>query len=128
MRSIIICNTCKFSPESKTAPDGRTGGEILIEHMRDEVQMRGQQDVVVETQACLWNCNRPCSVVFRDDARFSYATGGHEPSREQAGAILDWFYEHGKSEAGEVPFRLWPDRMKGHFLVRMPPFKTAGER
>ena len=36
-------------------------------------------------------------------------------------AILAWFYLHGQSERGEVPFRLWPDGMRGHFITRLPP-------
>lgn len=125
MRSIILCSTCKFSPEAKTAPDGRSGGEVLIGHMHDEVAERGRSDVSIETQACLWNCTKPCSVVFRDDARFSYVTGSHEPSRAQAEAILAWFDAHGATETGEVPFRQWPDRMRGHFIARMPPAKAV---
>jgi predicted metal-binding protein len=125
MRSIILCSTCRFSPDSKVAPDGRTGGETLIAHMIDELREKGRDDITVETQACLWNCTRPCSVVLRDEQRFSYVTGSHEPSREQAQAILAWFDAHGETETGEVPFRQWPDRMRGHFIARMPPVKAV---
>ena len=79
----------------------------------------------VQTQACLWNCKRHCSVILRDDQRFTYFTGDHEPTREQAEAILDWFAAHGETETGEVPFRLWPDRMRGHFIARIPPVKVV---
>ena len=122
MRDIVMCSTCKYSAASKTGPDGRTGGETLIAHMRDAVAARGAKFNVV-TQACLWNCQRHCSVVLRDDDRFTYFTGGHEPSREQAEAIVDWFTAHGETETGEVPFRQWPDRMRGHFIARIPAVK-----
>ena len=119
MRDIVMCTTCKFSAAGKTGPDGRTGGETLIAHMADAIAARGLA-LPIATQACLWNCSRHCSVVLRDGARFTYVTGGHEPTREQAEAILDWFTLHGESEAGEVPFRQWPDRMRGHFIARIP--------
>ena len=122
MRSLVICTTCKFSIESKTGPDGRTGGETLLGHMRDITAQRA--DVEVVEQACMWNCARPCSVVIRDDERFSYVTGGNEPSRAQAEAILSWFDAHGETPTGEVPFRLWPQAMRGHFIARIPPFKS----
>lgn len=122
MREIVMCSTCKFSPSEKTGPDGRTGGETLIAHMRDAVTARGA-DVSIATQACLWNCTRHCSVVLRDDERFTYFTGSHEPTREQAEAILDWFAAHGETATGEVPFRQWPDRMRGHFIARIPAVK-----
>ena len=88
-------------------------GEVLAE--------QGRSDVHVQTQACLWNCTRPCSVVMRDDERFSYVTGGNEPTKAQAEAILRWFDAHGKTETGEVPFKQWPQAMRGHFIARMPP-------
>ena len=120
MRSIVMCTTCRHSPEEKLGPDGRSGGETLIAHMREALAARGL-DLAVETQACLWNCKRPCSVILRDDQRFSYVTGGNLPSRQQAEAILDWFILHGQSETGEVSFRAWPDMMRGHFIARLPP-------
>jgi predicted metal-binding protein len=81
----------------------------------------GRTDVAVEGQACLWSCTRHCNVVMRDEARFSYVAGGFVPSREAAEAILAWFDMHGESERGEVPFRAWPDGMRGHFITRIPP-------
>jgi predicted metal-binding protein len=112
MRAIVLCNTCR-----------RPDGETLIAHVKAEAEARGACDFEVVEQGCLWNCNRPCSVVFRDSARFSYVTGGHEATREQAVAILDWFAAHGASARGEVPFREWPQRMRGHFIARMPPWR-----
>jgi predicted metal-binding protein len=46
--------------------------------------------------------------------------GDHPPTRAQAEAILAWFDMHGASETGEVPFRQWPDAMRGHFIARVP--------
>ena len=120
MRAIVMCTTCRHSATEKTGPDGRTGGEALIAHMRDAIAAR-RLELPVQTQACLWNCKRHCSVILRDSRRFTYFTGDHEPTREQADAILDWFEAHGQSETGEVPFRQWPDRMRGHFIARIPP-------
>jgi predicted metal-binding protein len=122
MRDILICSTCKYSAADKTGPDGRTGGETLTGHMRDAIAAKGLP-LQVTSQACLWNCKRHCSVVLRDGARFSYFTGDHEPTRAQADAILEWFQMHGETEAGEVPFRQWPDRMRGHFIARIPAVK-----
>ena len=123
MRSLVICSTCKYSAESKTGPDGRIGGEMLIAEMQGLLAERGRDVETVQTQACLWNCSRPCSVVIRDDERFSYVTGGNAPTREQAEAILEWYDAHGATETGEVPFKLWPQAMRGHFIARMPPVK-----
>ena len=121
-REIVMCSTCRHSSAEKLGPDGRTGGETLINHMRGAIAARSG-GVTLQTQICLWNCKRHCSVILRDEARFTYFTGDHEPTREQAEAILDWFVAHGETETGEVPFKLWPDRMRGHFIARIPPVK-----
>lgn len=85
-------------------------------------QQRGDVDVV--EQVCLWNCTQSCSVVIRDSERFSYVTGRHVPTRAQAEAILSWYDSHGATTGGEVPFKEWPQAMRGHFIARMPPVKT----
>lgn len=123
MRRLIICSTCKFSPESKAGPDGRTGGEMLHAAVQAVLAKTGRTDVAVATQACLWNCDKPCSVIIQDDERFSYVTGKNIPSEEQAEAILAWFDAHGETEDGSVPFRQWPQGMRGHFIARLPPQK-----
>jgi predicted metal-binding protein len=121
MRAIVICTTCKHADGRKLDDAGRSAGSLLVDEMAALLQEKGRADVTLQTQACLWNCTRPCSVVLRDDQRFSYVTGGNAPTREQAEAILQWFNLHGQSETGEVSFKLWPDAMRGHFIARMPP-------
>jgi predicted metal-binding protein len=124
MRAIVFCTTCRFPDGSKLGPDGLTAGETLARHAEAAVAERGgRHDFAVARQACLWNCSRPCSVVFRDERRFSYVTGGHGPYRSQAEAIIAWFDLHGTSETGEVPFRQWPAEMRGHFIARIPPVR-----
>jgi predicted metal-binding protein len=123
MRSLVFCTTCRYSPEDQVGPQGLTGGETLARHMEAVLAERGRADVAVERQACLWNCMRPCSVILRDTERFTYVTGSHVPEKGQAEAILTWFDLHGESATGEVPFRTWPQAMRGHFIARVPPVK-----
>jgi predicted metal-binding protein len=120
MRQIVLCSTCRFSSDSKFGPDGRTGGALLTELIQESVRHSGTDDISIQTQPCLWNCSRPCSVILRDSERFTYVTGGHEPTQDQADAIVQWFVKHGATDTGEVPFREWPDRMRGHFIARLP--------
>lgn len=125
MRSLVFCNTCRFPDGRKTGDDGRTGGQVLIAEMRALLAEQGREDVQVVEQACLWNCTQSCSVAIRDDERFSYITGKHAATRAQAEAILAWYDKHGETPTGEVPFREWPDAMRGHFIARIPPFGKA---
>ena len=121
MRRLVICTTCKFSETAKFAPDGRTGGEMLLAEVRAVLARAGRNDVVIEPQVCLWNCTRPCSVVLQDEARFSYVTGSNTPDASQAEALVQWFDLHGQTQDGSVPFKQWPQLMRGHFIARIPP-------
>lgn len=124
MRHLVFCNTCRFPDGRKTDDEGRTGGQVMIDAMRKVIADKGRDDVAIVEQACLWNCTQSCSVAIRDSERFSYITGRHVPSVEQAEAILAWYDLHGATESGEVPFRQWPDAMRGHFVARIPPVRT----
>ena len=121
MRSLVFCTTCKHAADQKTDADGRTGGELLIEHVRDVLMEKGSEHIQIAEQECLWSCKRHCNVWFRDTERFSYIAGDFEPTRAAAEAIVGWFELHGESELGTVAFRQWPDGMRGHFIARMPP-------
>jgi predicted metal-binding protein len=123
MRRLVFCTTCRYSPESREGPVGLTGGETLARHMEAVLKDNGREDVGVSRQACLWPCMRHCNVLMQDDARYSYLAGGFKPERAAAEAILAWFDLHGASDTGEVPFRAWPDAMRGHFIARFPPVK-----
>ncbi len=121
MRSVIFCTTCRHSADSKTGPDGRSGGETLAHAFEELLAARGRGDVCVRRQACLWSCTRHCNVWIQDSERFSYIAGGFSPDRQAAEAILEWFDLHGATDDGLVPFRDWPQGMRGHFIARLPP-------
>lgn len=124
MREIVFCTTCRFSGAEPLGPDGRTGGETLAAAMEKVLRDHQRSDVKVARQACLWSCLRHCNVLFRDHRRYSYVAGDLKPSGETAEAMLAWFDLHGESETGEVPFRSWPQAMRGHFIARIPPARS----
>jgi predicted metal-binding protein len=118
MREIVVCTTCRYAADTPRGPDGRTGGQTLLVHLR-----KLAAGVKITEQACLWGCSRPCNVFLRDSERFSYFAGGFAPTEDSAEAILSWFALHGETPDGQVPFRIWPDAVRGHFVARVPPVK-----
>jgi len=117
-RTIIVCQTCKFTAETKLNEDGVSGGELLTHHLEEVLD--GRDDLSIQKQDCLWACSEHCNVVMSDTERFSYLAGRFEPDRKAAEAIVEWFDKHGKSKTGQVPFREWPDAIRGHFIARLP--------
>ena len=77
--------------------------------------------IAVQEMACLFSCTEHCAVHLRAPGRIGYVLGRFAPDGEAARAILDVAVAHAASEEGQVPFRQWPQGVKGHFLVRVPP-------
>ncbi len=42
-----------------------------------------------------------------------------------AQAIVDYARLHAASDSGQVPYRQWPEGVKGHFVTRHPPLPPA---
>ena len=47
--------------------------------------------------------------------------GGFDPEPEAASGIVAYAMAHAGSETGQVPYREWPQAIKGHFVTRHPP-------
>lgn len=66
-------------------------------------------------------CDFACNVTLQNSDKISYAIGMFEPTQEAAEAILDYADKYIESETGQVPYRTWPQGIKGHFRARTYP-------
>ncbi len=114
---LIICDTCAYAPEQKLH-EGRTGGEILLEHV--EAAAEGVEGVTVERHACLMGCEHSCNVALSSDGKIGYVLGSFRPEAESAEALVEYAAKYAASETGRVPYREWPQGVKGHFVARIP--------
>ena len=114
---LIVCDTCRYSAAEKTR-GGRTGGAMLAALARQAATGRG---VEVVTRSCLMGCDRHCNVAIQAPGKLTYVLGRFAPVEESAAAILDWVEKYAASETGQVPYREWPQGVKGHFVARIPP-------
>lgn len=116
--TIFVCDTCRWTVEDKTAPCGRTGGEILAGHV--ERLAEGIAGVEVRRQSCLMGCERHCNTAVCAPGKLTYVLGAFEPGEEAAAAVVEYACLHRDSETGQVPLRQWPKAVKGHFMARIP--------
>jgi predicted metal-binding protein len=120
--SLIVCNTCRWSQDAREDNQGVRGGARLAEALRaakdGDARLSG---LAVEEMPCLFNCSQHCSVHLRAPGRIGYVLGRFEPTAEAAQAILDYAAAYLESAEGVVPYRQWPEGVKGHFIVRTPP-------
>ncbi len=73
-------------------------------------------------------CTHGCNVAVQAEGKLGYT---HRPFRarraEAAEAILAWARLHAESASGQVPYRLWPQAVKGHFVTRHPPLPDGAD-
>ncbi len=120
--AVVVCSTCRVSAEAREDEEGRRGGALLAEAMR-EVQREepGLAGVAVQEMPCLFACKRFCAVHIRAPGKVGYVLGDFAPGLEAARAILVYAARHAASEEGVVRYAEWPEGVKGHFIVRTPP-------
>ncbi|MDF0600866.1 DUF1636 domain-containing protein [Psychromarinibacter sp. C21-152] len=114
---ITICETCKregWEESGATETDGaRLAEAIEARPVPEGVRLR--------RHACLMGCGKGCNVAIQAAGKLCYTLGGFEPGAEAAQALLDYAALHAQSDSGQVPYRQWPQGVKGHFVTRHPP-------
>ncbi len=107
-------------PSRGAAPEaGRTCGETLATLVEEAAT--GVAGVATRRHACLMGCTGACTVAVQARGKMCYTLGRFEPSPEAAAAIVAWAARHAELPAGIVPYREWPEAIRGHFVTRHPP-------
>ena len=122
--TLTVCTTCKYAPLQPFDEDGKSGGLKLAEALEAgilEGRFRNQAQVPrIIRHECLWSCRNFCSVLIRSPGKAGYLVGRFQGTPEAAEAILDWTAAYDRSPTGAVPYREWPEGMKGHFILNIP--------
>jgi len=117
--TVTVCTTCR-QPHLREAKEGDPCGEAMLSAVARAAE--GVPGVAVRGAACLMGCEHGCNLAISDgEGRMAYVLGRFEPTEEAAAAIVDYAAKHADSEAGVVPYREWPQGVKGHFVARIPP-------
>ncbi|MCR8724806.1 DUF1636 domain-containing protein [Frigidibacter sp. ROC022] len=116
---ITICETCKREGWEAGAPTDGARLAGLIEAL-DPGPLK------LRRHSCLMGCTHGCNVTVQAAGKLCYTIGRFEPTQEAAEAIRDWALLHAASETGQVPYRQWPEAIKGHFVTRHPPLPGPG--
>lgn len=117
MTTITVCETCR-QPHLREAKEGAPCGEAMVAAMRAAAEGSG---VEVRSTACLMGCEHGCNVAISAPGKLTYVLGAFTPTAEDAGAVVEYAQGHAASDTGAVPFRQWPQGVKGHFIARIPP-------
>ena len=113
---ITICDTCKRDGWETTGQQ-QTEGEVLA----SLIEALANGPVKTRRTSCLMGCTRSCNVAIQAQGKLNYTLGNFTADAEAAQAIVDYATLHAESASGQVPFRTWPQGVKGHFVTRHPP-------
>ncbi len=120
---ITICDTCKrpdWTPEQSSETDGEQFAVLI------EAAAKGEDTVSVRRHSCLMGCARACNVAIQSAGKLNYTLGEFDPTPEAADAVVAYAKLHAESDTGQVPYRQWPQEIKGHFVTRHPPLPSDG--
>ena len=114
---ITICDTCKREGW-ETGDMAQTDGEQLA----DLIETRARNSAVkTRRTSCLMGCTHGCNVAIQAAGKLAYTVGNFTPDATAADAIVTYAELHSESENGQVPYRQWPQDIKGHFVTRHQP-------
>ncbi len=116
--TITVCTTCR-QPAVRDDKDRTPCGEAMLESVRQAADL--VTEVEVRGVACLMGCEHGCNVAISGDGKLSYVLGSFEPGTDTASALVEYAAGHAASETGAVPYKQWPQGVKGHFVARIPP-------
>ena len=120
--AIVACNTCRHSGDAREDEAGQCGGQRMVEALRHaQASDPRYAGIAVQEMPCLFACTEFCTVHLRASDKVGYVLGRFVPGEEAATALLDYAVHYAASEHGRVPFKDWPQGVKGHFITRTPP-------
>ena len=118
---ITICDTCKRD-DWDADTHSTTHGEDLAALVENAA---ADSPVKTRRVSCLMGCTHGCNVAIQAPGKLAYTLGRFEPVQDAADGIVAYAEKHAESDTGQVPFREWPQAIKGHFVTRHPPLPDA---
>ncbi|NRP13014.1 hypothetical protein XMM379_000831 [Aliiroseovarius sp. xm-m-379] len=115
---ITVCDTCKREDWDETTSGGKTDGEKLADLVE---QAATGSALKVRRVSCLMGCDNSCNVTVQAHGKLAYTMGRFDPTQDAAEGIVAYAQGHAESENGTVPYRQWPQSVKGHFVTRHHP-------
>ena len=122
--AVVACNSCRHPAAARDGAGAvpRRSGALLVDALRDaQARDPAFAGIAVQEMPCLFACQDFCTIHLRAPAKVGYVLGRFEPTEDAARAILDYAKLYGESAFGQVPFKQWPQGVKGHFITRTPP-------
>ncbi|SDJ84349.1 DUF1636 family protein [Aliiruegeria lutimaris] len=117
MTIITVCTTCR-NEATRGSKDGSPTGEAFLETVQAAAK---DAPVKLRGVACLMGCAHGCNTAISAEGKMTYVLGRFDGTEEDAQALVEYATLYSENEKGVVPFRQWPQGVKGRFVSRVPP-------
>lgn len=120
---LVVCETCGYDEQR---PEAVRPGELLAQALEAQLAATPNDHRTPRLQRfrCLMACKRHCVVQLRAPAKIGYVIGDFAPDTAAAATLLDYSRKYLLSESGQVPYKEWPEGIKGKFIARIPVVET----
>jgi predicted metal-binding protein len=115
--TITICDTCKRQDWAARGM-AHTDGEALATLI--EAAAADVDGVKTRRHSCLMGCGKGCNLAIQANGKLTYVMGDFDAREDSAQGIVEYARLHSESDSGQVPFKQWPQAVKGHFVSRLP--------
>jgi predicted metal-binding protein len=115
--TITICDTCKRDDWAEKGVE-ITDGEALAALIEQAAKV--VDGVKTRRHSCLMGCGKGCNLAIQAQGKLTYVMGDFDAQEESAEGVVEYARLHSASETGQVPFKQWPQAVKGHFVSRLP--------
>lgn len=118
--TLFVCTTCRRADNVDDATTESCGSKLRRELEAAAESLPEAARPKIEGYECLMNCERACNVAIRAQGKSGFLLGGFAPVLADARALLDYTWLYNASPGGVVPYRDWPDGVRGRFCGRIP--------
>ena len=115
--TLYICETCGYRADAESQSEGA----LFAREIERQLAQAPIAGLALRRTRCLMACQRACTAHLRAPGKINYVIGDFQPNAENAGTLLDYVRRYQDSATGQVPYKLWPEGIKGHFVARTPP-------
>jgi predicted metal-binding protein len=117
--TVFVCVSCRVPVEGREGAYDKPG-QALASALAGRFQDTGAMDIDVRPVECLSVCNRPCTVAFSGEGKWSYVVGGIE-AKAHAEDIATAARLYSASSDGIIPWKERPLSFRKGVVARVPP-------
>jgi predicted metal-binding protein len=121
--TLMVCALCRFSAQERSR-NGVSGGQYLIDQLRQELASRSLQDVVnLQPLRCMAGCHQPCNVSVAAPGKLTFILSSVDPATAAA-QVSDFCQQYTATPDGRVPYGDRTPAIRRATAFVLPPLPT----